>query len=129
MPKAGDRFRTNTYQKWGEYSPKRFSYSRSTELNEAYIVIPKFYAELFSIYMSNKIGANTDYDAYDDEGQFIYVLKAQGCSTKGDVYAKQFSGSGNLTALQNWIANKGITDADTIEVEFLSSNSLKITKV
>lgn len=129
MPKAGDKFRTNTYQKWGEYSPKRFSPSRSYEPDESYIVIPKFFAEIFSIYMSNKRDANTCYEAYDDKGEFICVLKAQGCSTKGDIFAKQFAGKGNLKALNPWILKNGVTDADTIEVEFLSSAALKLSKV
>lgn len=129
MPKAGDKFSTNTYQNWGEYNPKRFSPSRSHEPNESYIVIPKFFAEIFSIYMSNKKGANTCYEAYDDKDEFICVLKAQGCSVKGSVYAKQFSGEGNLKALNPWILKNSITDADTIEVEFLSPTALKLSKV
>lgn len=128
MPNTGDRFITNTYQYWGTYDPKRLSTSRVTELDEAYIVIPKYVAEQFSIYMSNKIGANTSYEAYDDQGNFICTLKAQGCSTKGDVFAKQFAGKGNLKALSSWILINKITDADTIEVEFLSPYSLKLTK-
>ena len=127
MPKQGDSFRTNTYQKWGEY-PKRESYSRDVMLGEAYIVIPKQYAELFNIYMSNA-GVNTEYEAYDCQGDFICVLKAQGNSFAGDVYAKQFAGSGNLTALNSWISTYSVADSDTIEVEFLSSNSLRLTKL
>jgi hypothetical protein len=127
MPNAGDKFRTNTYQKWGEY-PKRESYSRDVMHGEAYIVIPKHYAEMFDIYMSNA-GMNTDYDAYDSQGNFICTLKAQGNSFAGDIYAKQFAGKGNLTALNHWIFDYNVTDNDTIEVEFLSTTSLKLTKV
>jgi len=127
MPNAGDMFRTNTYQKWGEY-PKRESYSRDVMPGEAYIVIPKRYAESYDIYMSNA-RMNTDYDAYDSHGAFICTLKAQGNSSAGDVYAKQFAGKGDLTALNSWISVNSVTDNDTIEVEFLSSTSLKLTKV
>ncbi len=127
MPKAGDKFFTNTYQRWGEY-PKRESFSRDVMHGEAYIVIPKHYAEVFDIYMSNS-GMNTDYDAYDVQGNFVCTLKAQGNSHAGDIYAKQFAGKGDLTALNPWIDANGVTDDDTIEVEFLSSNMLRLTKV
>jgi len=79
--------------------------------------------------MSNKKGANTSYHAYDDQRRPICILKAEGCSTKGGIYAKQFAGKENLQALVSWILAENVTDSDTIEVEFLSSNSLKLSKV
>ena len=129
MPKAGDKFQTNTYQHWGEYNPKRSSPSRLPEQDETYIVIPKQFAQQFDIRMSNDPDANTDYTAYDDQGDLICTLKAQGCSTKGDVFAKQFAGKGDLSALRSWILKNNIADTDNIEVEFLSTNSLKLSKV
>jgi len=129
MPKTGDRFDSYTYQNWGEYSPKRDSESRTEMLSEAYLAIPQKYAKKYDIYMSNKKGANTDYDAYDQNGNYICVLKAQGNVGKGHVYAKQFSGSGNLKALEKWIKMYNISDSDTIEIKFLSSSELKLTKV
>ena len=128
MPKKGDVFLSYTYQRWGEYNPKRISQSRTPIPHEVYLAIPKPDAVNYNIYMSNVGGANTDYDAYDHNGDFICVLKAQGHS--GDfTYAKQLSGRGNLKALADWIINNNITDADTIEIEFLSPTSLKLTKV
>ena len=129
MPKAGDKFKTNTYQNWGEYNPKRVSPSRPRRLNETYIVIPRYYAEMFGIYMKNKIGAVIEYDAYDQTGQFICTLKAQGNQYAGDIFAKQFAGRRNLTALVDWIDTYGVTDNDVIEVEFLTPNSLRLTVV
>jgi TorA maturation chaperone TorD len=46
-----------------------------------------------------------------------------------DKYTKQFAGKGNLKALNPWISAYNVTDEDTIEVEFLSSTSLKLSKV
>jgi hypothetical protein len=99
-----------------------------TVLKEAYLAISIDDAKRFDIYMSNVRGANTDYDAYDHNGEFICVLKAQGHSGNF-TYAKQFAGSGNLKALADWISDNNVSDADTIEIEFLSPNSLKLAKV
>jgi hypothetical protein len=115
MPKKGDKFQTNTYQNWGEYNPKRISHSRHPEQDEAYITIPKQFAKQFDIRMSNDPDANTDYKAHDSKGNLICTLKAQGCSTKGDVFAKQFAGNGDLSALRSWILENKVNDNDTIE--------------
>jgi len=128
MPKAGDKFYSYTYQNWGEYHPKRISQSRTAIPHEVYLAIPKPDAVSCNIYMSNVRGANTDYDAYDHNGEFICILKAQGHS--GDfTYAKQFSGRRNLKALADWIFTNNVHDTDTIEIEFLSPTSLRLTKV
>jgi hypothetical protein len=126
MPNKGDRFETYVYCDWGTYNPKRYSHSRDIEFNEAYIPIPRNEARRLDIFMSNMPNVNLLYDAYDEGDNYICTLKAQGCSTKGDVFAKQFAGNDNLKALADWILYNEITDNDTIEVEFLSSNSLKL---
>ena len=77
MPKLGDKFNSYTYQSWGEYDPdgprieKGLLHERKITLNEAYLAIPKEAAIKFDIYMSNKVGANTDYNAYDHNGNFV----------------------------------------------------------
>ena len=131
MPNRGDRFETHLYARWGERRPigKRETASRDVILEEAYIHIPQQAARAYGIYMSNRADANTDYDAYDEAGNFIATLKAQGNIAGGNVYAKQFSGSGNLKALAPWIGHYNITDDDTLEVEFLSPTSIRITKI
>jgi hypothetical protein len=129
MPRAGDRFITHTYQKWGQYDPKRISHSRNEIPNETYLVVPADIARQFDIYMSNMAGANTEYDAYDQNKRFICTLKAQGNSKGGQIYAKNISGSGNLKALSEWINSYDITDNDRIEIVFLSSTELMLIKI
>ena len=130
MPQAGDSFQTNTYQKWGERKPlgKRETDSRDEIQNESYIKVPQKAARDFCIFMSNQSGANTQYEAYDDNGNLICTLTAQGNVSKGAKYAKQLSGSGDLKSLTPWIRLNNITDSDTIEVEFTSPTDLILRK-
>jgi hypothetical protein len=132
MPEAGDKFDTHVYSKWGEPKPtgKRETDSRNTILNDMYITIPQKSAKNFDIFMSNEIGANTEYEAFDEQGKKIATLKAQGCVKKGAVYAKQFSGTGkdNLTSLTPWAESNNIKDKDKIEVRFDSPTTLTLRK-
>lgn len=130
MSKIGKVFKTHLYTRWGERKPigKRQTDSRDVILEEAYIHIPQDVARTLGIYMSNQPKANTKYEAFDEHGRFIATLKAQGNSAGGNVHAKQFSGSGNLKALAPWVKDCGIADGDILEVEFISENSMRITK-
>lgn len=130
MPKKGDKFTSHSYQRWGEPEPvgKRSSESRNTVLKESYLHIPQSAAKKYGIFNSNKAGAQTNYDAYDKDGNKIATLKAQGDTKSGEVYAKQFSGSGNLKAMFPWLSKNKITDDDELEIEFLSEHSIKVEK-
>ena len=54
------------------------------------------------------------------------VLKAQGSSTAGDIYAKQFSGSGDLQAVGNWYKAVNAKAGDIVRVKWVRPDEIVI---
>ncbi|MEG2847875.1 MAG: hypothetical protein RR904_03755 [Bacilli bacterium] len=57
------------------------------------------------------------------------VLKSSGNRAKGEVYAKNLHGSGNLKLLGYWFAHINANPGDIIRVEFTSSTDIILTKI
>lgn len=132
MPQAGDNFTVTLNEaqlKWGTY---RRTNTRPSEKGESYIPIPASDAKKFHIYNSNHtnklnvLGQNL-FNAYDaDNGSFIDHFKAQGSSTAGGEFAKQFSISGNLKALGDWLISKDVHVGSEVKIEFTSPIDLTV---
>lgn len=102
---------------WGNY---RRTNSRHIINGEGYIPIPKKYAVAFNIYNSNYhvqgLGINL-FNASSVDGFLNNVtLLAQGCSSAGNIYAKQFSVKGNLKMIGNWYAYQNATTNNFVKV-------------
>lgn len=131
MPKAGDSYIVTLRENhlaWGTY---RFTATRTPRRGEAYLPIPIRYARLFDIYNSNYtagrdiLGENIFYCTSDDD--FLNVeMKAQGDARKGDIYAKQFSVKGDLTAIGAWYRHVNAQPGDQIEVCWTSDVEMTI---
>ncbi|GHU75176.1 hypothetical protein FACS1894188_05450 [Clostridia bacterium] len=117
------------YMDWGTRRPKRYTDSRAEIPDEAYISIPQADARRLDIFMSNHPTANTEYDAFDENGNFICTLKAQGNVTRGAVYAKQFAPAGNLKGLATFIEVNDLFDDVEINVDVVAYNELVLTPI
>ena len=84
------------------------------------------YAEQFDIFNDNHPTANPRYHCTAVNGTYSGTLLAQGCSSAGDVYAKQFAEEGNLKGIGNWYRSVGAQVGGRVKVSFTSSDSLKI---
>ena len=70
--------------------------------------------------------ANPRYRCAAVNGRYSGILLAQGCSSAGDVYAKQFAEEGNLKGIGNWYRSVGAQVGGEVRVTFTSPNSLEI---
>ena len=128
MPNAGNSFDVsleNAHLDWGSY---RSPTNRAVISGEAYIAIPKAYAVSFGIFNSNNPKTGLGYNEFiaSSKDGFLkdVILLAQGCSSAGDPYAKQFSVKGNLKMLGDWFTHCGATTNNRVKVTFTSSTSL-----
>ncbi len=124
MPKKGDEYTValgKTHLGWGTH---RYTTTRDVIYEEGYLKIPKPVAEKFDIYMSNKVGVNIIYNFSTNE-----KLKASGCSTKGDIYAKNFAGNGDLKLLGKWFTHIKAKVGDEIKISFTSPTDIILSKV
>ena len=119
----------NTYTKqlrpshlgWGTY---RYTNSRNIIYGEGYIPIPKIYAKNFQVFNSNHYPEGWGYNLFHASSVDGFLsnvpLLAQGCSTAGDIYAKQFSVQGNLKIIGQWYANQQATTNNLVRVTWTS---------
>ncbi len=124
MPNKGDSFTIElkpAHMKWGIY---RYTYTRDHIRGEGYIPIPRTYARQYHIYNSNKSEAETEYESCSADGIFHGILLAQGCSRKGDVYAKQFAEKGHLKGIGIWYRKVNAQVGDYVHVEWISKNKI-----
>ena len=117
------------YMDWGTRKPKRNTESRSEIPDEAYISIPQPAAQRLDIFMSNHPTANTEYAAFDSEGQFICTLKAQGNVARGAIHAKQFAASGNLKGLTRFIEENDLFDDIEINIDIVAPYEVVLTPI
>ena len=135
MANAGDTYTitlNEAHLMWGTH---RYTFTRDRIYGEGYIPIPKRYAVAYDIHNSNYLRQNHIYaDTFgvnlfsctSSDGYYDGVLKSAGCSTAGDVYAKQFEGAGDLKALGSWFQYCGAQVGDYVEVTWTSPTDIII---
>jgi hypothetical protein len=130
MPKKDDEFTVTLKKAHIEWGTHRHTSTRGLTYGEGYIQISSKVATSFDIYMSNKIGANTEYTCNSSDGTLKNViLKASGSQGQNLEYAKQFQGSGNLKALGDWYHAINAQIGDEIKVLFTSPTDITLNKV
>lgn len=137
MPSNGDYFTillSEANANWGTHRSKD---TRKPQQNEIYLPVPITDAKRLSLYNSNYINGKDEfginlyyYTAYINSKEHSKgILKFQGCSSKGDIYAKNLSGYRNLKMLSRWIQDGNIKVGDTIKILFTSDKSLTLNKL
>ena len=100
MPNKGDSFTIElkpAHMKWGIY---RYTYTRDHIRGKGiFRYLGLMQDNIISITVI-KSEAETEYESCSADGIFHGILLAQGCSRKGDVYAKQFAEK--RTSKRNW---------------------------
>lgn len=106
---------------WGNH---RYTNSRDIIYGEGYIPLPKIYARSFSIFNSNSSDTGLGYNLFHASSVDGFLenvtLLAQGCSTAGDVFAKQFSVYNNLKVIGAWYASLHATTNNSVKVIWTS---------
>lgn len=130
MPITGNTFIATlkkTHLGWGTL---RYTKTRAIIKNEGYIPIPANYARAFNLTnLHNKKQSNVYKFNTSDGFLTNSELKATGNSKKGDVYAKNLHGNGDLKLLGTWFKHIGAKIGDQIEVKFISSTEILLTKI
>lgn len=101
---------------------------------EGYIKIPSQYAKNFHIYNHNHSNADilgiNIFNCSSRDGFLNNVkIKATGCFTSGDIYAKQFQGNGNLQIIGDWYRHVNAQVGDIVQVTWTSNTDLIIEKI
>jgi len=132
MAVANDSYNIPLIQAYLDSGVQRYTNSRGIVYGEGYIHIPAYYAHSFNLYnssvnpnMADVLGVNI-FNCISADGSFRGILKAGGSSKKGDPYAKQFTGSGNLKALGSWYAHLNAQAGDHVEVTWTSPTDIVI---
>ncbi|MGF1924908.1 MAG: hypothetical protein ACQUHE_12080 [Bacteroidia bacterium] len=130
MPNAGDIFITTlkkAHLGWGRH---RHTSTRTIINGEGYLQIPAAIARRFNITNTNNSIANSVYRCNSSDGFLTNEsLLASGSSKAGYKYAKQFQGKGNLKLLGGWYSHIKAVVGDRIEVKFISSDEILVTKL
>lgn len=130
MPMNGDYYDVTlkkSHLEWGEH---RHSQTRGRMEGEAYLPIPRGAALRFNYFNNNMEDSNSIYYCNSKDG-FLEneLLKAAGSSKKGDIYAKQFQGNGNLRLLGDWYRDVKAKEGDRVRVYWISSNEIMLEKL
>jgi hypothetical protein len=130
MAMAGNRYIKElkpSHLGWGDY---RNTDSRPIIYGEAYIPIPKEYAVRYSIYNSNHFPEGLGYNVFIASSKDGFLNKvellAQGCSSAGDEYAKQFSVRGDLKVLGDWFQNRNAQIGSKVLVTWISGTEIEL---
>lgn len=130
MPLPGTNFTITmkkTHLNWGNF---RHTSSRRIIYNEVYIPIPKYIAQTFGIYNSNHsgdiLGINI-FNCSSADGSFTCKVKTCGCSTAGDIYAKNLQGNGSLKILAPWANALQIKIGDRVNVKWITPTDIVLT--
>ena len=129
MPRAGDYFIVELKRSHIDWGNHRYTDTRDPIDGEGYIPIPVNYARRFGIYNSNHSNTGLGYNLFNcisSDGYFEGVLKAAGSKEAGDIYAKQFEGSGDLKALGRWFSEYGARVGDQVKVQWVSPTDIII---
>lgn len=129
MPKIGDKFITVLKQAHLQWGSHRYTNSRGIVYGEGYLQIPAYIARKFFITNSNR-GSGAIYKCNSTDGYLNDVtILATRCSKKGNIFAKQFQGKGDLKLLGDWFHHIGAVEGDQIEILFISPNKIFLTKL
>lgn len=128
MAQIGDAYTIPLKQahlNWGEH---RNPTNRGAISGEGYIPIPRNFAENFGVfnsnYTQNGFGYNLFHASSTDGFLNNVTLLAQGCSTAGDIYAKQFSVQGNLQTIGDWYKNCNASPSNLVSVSWTSPTTI-----
>ncbi len=130
MPNTGNCFIATlkkTHLGWGTH---RKTNSRPKIEEECYLPIPSNYALRFQITNLHYEGRSNVYKfSTSDKFYENQELKASGNKKKGDIYAKNFHGNGDLKLLGAWFKHINAQIGDEIKVEFVSPIEILLTKI
>jgi len=130
MPNRGDFFITTLKRAHLEWGTHRHTLSRGLIYGEGYLQIPANIARQLQIFNSNQLGAITDYTCNSaDEFLQDVTLKASGCSSAGNIYAKQFQGCGNLKVLGDWFFHINAIIGDRVKITWIDNISIEIERI
>lgn len=131
MANRGDTYTIELKQTHLEWGTHRYTNSRDRIYGEGYIPIPSNYAEAYEIKNSNAtdgrdiLGVNIFY-CQSVDGHFQGILKSQGSSYGGCIYAKNFSAQGDLQAIGDWFFKMNAQIGDLVRVTWLSPTDIEI---
>lgn len=135
MANKGDSYTVVLKKSHLDWGMHRYTGSRSDRTGEGYIPIPRIVAERLGLVNSNgtkygqdELGKNL-FRYSSDDGEYQGYLKAQGCNTAGDIYAKQFSADGDLRRLGEWFAHIGAEEGTKIRITWTSSTDIVLSKM
>lgn len=131
MAQKGDSFEIvlqEAHADWGEH---RYTNSRARRDGEGYIRIPREYAVKYCLYNENGTGrkdvlGKNIFNCVSVDGIFRGMLKSQGNSGNGDIYAKQFAGNNDLRAVGTWYREMKAEIGDVVKVVFVSPTDIEI---
>lgn len=129
MPQVGDSFKITlkkAHLEWGSY---RHTNSRGIVYGEGYLKIPAKYARKFNITNSNSSNNNVYICNSGDGFLNETTVIASGSIRRGEIYAKQFQGSGDLKLLGGWYRHINAQIGDQVKIEFTSPTEILITKL
>lgn len=134
MANAGDTYTVElkaSHLGWGTH---RYTDTRPQIKGERYLPIPRNAAKNFNIFNSNATGGRdilgqNIFNCSSNDGVFVAVLKAQGCSKKGDVFAKQFSVNNNLRALKAWYDHIDAEIGTFVRVTWTSPTDIVLERI
>lgn len=130
MPTTGNSFIATlkkTHLGWGTH---RKTNSRPKIKNEGYLPIPYKYALSFQITNLHYVKRSNIYKFSTSDKFYIdKELKASGNRKKGDIFAKNLHGKGDLKLLGTWFKHINAQIGDKIKVEFVSPTEILLTKI
>lgn len=131
MAQAGNSYIITLKKAHLEWGTHRYTNSRGKVYGEGYIPIPIHVAKSYNLYNANGTNYNDIYGqnlfkCTSADGLFTSDLKSQGSRRSGDIYAKQFSGDGNLQALGYWFSQMGAQVGNRVKVTWRSFDSIEI---
>jgi hypothetical protein len=129
MPNTGNTFITTLKKAHLEWGSHRHTYSRGTVYGEGYLQIPASIARNLNITNSNSTNNNIYICNSSDRFLTKVQLKSTGCNYKGNIFAKQFHGSGNLKLLGNWFSHVNAQIGDRVQIDFISPTEIFLTKI
>ncbi|HRZ32191.1 MAG: hypothetical protein KA215_08360 [Flavobacterium sp.] len=130
MANTGDSFITilkRAHLEWGSF---RHTNSRGTVYGEGYLQIPASEARRLNITNSNSVKNNNIYICSSSDGFLNNVqLKSTGAAKAGSLFAKQFSGNGNLKLIGDWFHHINAKIGDQVEIKWVTSTEILIRKI
>lgn len=130
MPQTGDElintFTTPSQLAWGTY---RRTNSRPHRNGESYIPILRADARRLHLCNQNNgngLGLNI-YNVTSSDGTFSGQLKTAGGIRRGDIFAKQFEGNGNLRLLTPWLQSHHAQVGDSVLFHWTSPTDIVMT--